>query len=184
MGKLLPFLPLLPLVFTLSGCARAQARTEPLGPPLDIPAPPPREIAILEVEPPPPPPAPEEPVRTQPPRPRPAPPRVEAAKPEPVPETTRRPEEVAKPAGSTTLQTTPTGAEGELERAIRDALGRAAADLARTDDRGLSADARSQYDTARRFMQQAEDALRVRNLVFGKNLADKAASLAAQLGGR
>jgi hypothetical protein len=71
-----------------------------------------------------------------------------------------------------------------LERSIRDALARAGADLARIDYRGLSADARSQYDTAKRFMQQAEDAMRVRNLVFGKNLADKAASLAAQLSGR
>ena len=185
-AQLLPFLPVLPFVLSLSGCARAQARTVPEGPPLDIPAPPPREVAILDVEASPAPaPLPEEPARTQPARPRPAAPRAEVAKPEvPVVETERRSDEITKTAAPTTLQTTPTGAEGELERAIREALARAAADLARIDYRGLNADARSQYDTAKRFMQQAEDAVRARNLVFGKNLADKAALLAAQLGGR
>ena len=48
----------------------------------------------------------------------------------------------------------------------------------------LNADAQTQYDTAKRFIRQAEDALRAKNLVFAKNLADKAAALAAQLAGR
>ena len=125
----------------------------------------------------------EEPVRTPPARPRPAPPPAESARPEPpaaapIP----RADEASK--SPTTLQTTPAGAEGELERAIRDSLARAAADLARIDYQKLNPDARSQYATAQRFSQQAEDAVRGRNLLFGKNLADKAASLAAQLAGR
>ena len=41
----------------------------------------------------------------------------------------------------------------------------------------------TQYDTAKRFIRQAEDAMRTKNLLFAKNLADKAAALAAQLGG-
>ena len=38
--------------------------------------------------------------------------------------------------------------------------------------------------TAKRFIQQADEAMRTKNLVFARNLADKAAVLAAQLGGR
>ena len=60
---------------------------------------------------------------------------------------------------------------------------RATADLNRVDYRALNADARTQYDTAKRFIRQAEDAVRAKNLVFAKNLADKAAALAAQLAG-
>jgi hypothetical protein len=33
-------------------------------------------------------------------------------------------------------------------------------------------------------MRQADEALRMRNLLFAKNLADKAAALASQLGGK
>lgn len=71
-----------------------------------------------------------------------------------------------------------------MERSIRETLARASADLGRVNTRGLNADARSQYDTARRFIEQAEDAIRAKNLVFAKNLADKSAALAAQLAGR
>jgi hypothetical protein len=60
-------------------------------------------------------------------------------------------------------------------------IARASADLSRIDYRALNEDARTQYDTAKRFVTQAEDALRTRNLVFARNLADKAAALAAQL---
>jgi hypothetical protein len=167
----------------LAGCAPAQARTVPEGPPLDVPAPPPREVAVLEIEPPPPPVLPvDEPEPPTPPRPRPAPPRPDAAKPEPPSEP---PRPAAEPSRApTTLQTTPAGAEGELEREIREALARAAADLARIDYRKLNPDARSQYYTAKRFSQQAEEAVRAKNLLFAKNLADKSALLAAQLAGR
>jgi hypothetical protein len=41
-----------------------------------------------------------------------------------------------------------------------------------------------QYDTAKRFIRQADDAVKSKNLVFAKNLADKAAVIAAQLAGR
>jgi hypothetical protein len=34
------------------------------------------------------------------------------------------------------------------------------------------------------MMRQADDAIRAKNLVFAKNLADKAAALAAQLASR
>lgn len=146
-------LPLLPVV--LSACTHAQAKTAPDTPPLNMPAPPPREIVAMETEAPPPAVTTEEPARAQPPKPRPAAPRADAPKPEAAPLDSPRPaEETQKPSAPTTLQTTPSYAEGELERAIREALSRASADLSRIDYRALNADAKSQYDTARRFVQQ------------------------------
>ena len=61
---------------------------------------------------------------------------------------------------------------------------RATADLNRIDYRALNAEARVQYDTAKRFISQAQEALRAKNLVFARSLADKAAALAAQLAGK
>jgi hypothetical protein len=71
-----------------------------------------------------------------------------------------------------------------VERGIRASLTRATADLNRIDYRVLNADARTQYDTAKRFVRQANEAMRSKNLLFAKSLADKAAALAAQLAGR
>ena len=88
------------------------------------------------------------------------------------------------PRPPTTLQTTPPTAEGEVERGIRASLVHATADLNRIDYRALNNDARTQYDTAKRFVDQAESAMRAKNLVFAKTVADKAAALAAQLAGR
>jgi hypothetical protein len=177
-----------------SGCIRAKAKTLPDGPPLDVPAAPAREAEPTEVEPPPLVPLITEPARNAPPvlRPapvrgqtsRPDPPRAEPPKVEPVPVEPPKPvEEPSKPPPSN-LQTTPQQAEGEVERAIRASLAKANGDLNRVDYRLLNADARYQYDTAKRFIRQADDALKTKNLVMAKNLADKAAVLAAQLGGR
>ena len=51
------------------------------------------------------------------------------------------------------------------------------------DYRKLSNEGRSQYDQAKRFADQAEQAIKERNFVFATTLAEKAATLAAQLGG-
>lgn len=172
-----------------SGCLRARANTVPNGPPLDVPAPPPRivlpvEVPIVTEAPPPEPgPPPDEPPRpATAPRPRPAGP-VEAPKTveEPPRSTPATPPAVVT---TPTLQTTPAAEEGEVERAIRATMNRAGADLNKIDYRALNANARTQYDTAKRFIQQAEDAIRMKNLPFAKNLADKAAALAVQLGGQ
>jgi hypothetical protein len=177
-----------------SGCAKAHAKTAPDAP-LDMPIPPPRDVEVVEVEPPPPVPLATEPARSLPPaRPRPAPTREqpraepkpelkpEPPKPEPAP-TDPRPAEEA-PHTPTTLQTAPATAETEVERAVRATMTRASGELNRIDYRGLNADARMQYDTAKRFIQQADDAMKAKNLVFARNLADKAAAIAAQLAGR
>ena len=105
---------------------------------------------------------------------------AEPAKVEPQPADSAKPvEENPKPP----LQTASPEREAELERKIRSVLARAAADLGRINYQALNIDARTQYDQARRFVSQAEDALRARNLVFAENLAGKAAALATQLAG-
>jgi outer membrane biosynthesis protein TonB len=187
MSKTLWFLVLVPLAV---GCTHAQAKTTPEMPALEMPAlempaPPPRDVEPNEAEAPQPVPLVAEPARNTPARPRPAPqpPKPEPPKPEPPPVESPKPaEEPAK--APTTLQTTPATEEGDVERGIRASLQRATADLNRVDYRALNADARTQYDTAKRFVRQADDAMRIKNLVFAKNLADKAATLAAQLAGR
>jgi hypothetical protein len=70
------------------------------------------------------------------------------------------------------------------EKKVRDVLARAARDLNRVDYRRLSTAGRSQYDQAKRFTEQAEQAIKDRNYVFATTLADKAAALAAELFGR
>ena len=181
------------LPMTTAACARPKAKTIAELPPLEMPPAPPRDIESNETEPLPPVPLPTEPARNAPPRTRPTAPAREpraneSARPEPTrPEATTeieapRAEEPPRPA--TTLQTTPPEAEGEVERNIRTTMQRATNDLNRIDYRVLNADARTQYDTAKSLIKQAESAVKSKNLVFAKSVADKAAALAAQLGGK
>jgi outer membrane biosynthesis protein TonB len=188
----------LALLFGLavSACTHAKAKTALDNPALDVPLPPEHDVEPVESEPLPPVPLPQEPARNTPARPRPTTqpppareqPRAEAPKPEPPkPEpapVVEQPKIEEAPRPPSTLQTMPTTAEGEAERTIRAALQRANNDLSRVDYRALNSDARNQYDTAKRIMRQADDAIRAKNLVYAKTLADKAASLAAQLAGR
>jgi outer membrane biosynthesis protein TonB len=194
---LVPALLLVCAAMTMPACTRAQAKVTP-DQPLDVPAPPPREVDVNDAEPPAPVPLVAEPARNAPARTRPAPantprpeaPHPDASKPEPSAAEPPKPAEEPKPAAAptppppTTLQTTPTENEGEVERAIRASLARANADLNRIDYRLLNRDARTQYDTAKRFVQQADSALREKNLIFAKTVADKAVVLAAQLSSR
>jgi hypothetical protein len=181
------------LPMTSTACARPKAKAIAELPPLEMPPAPPRDIEANESEPPPPVPLPTEPARNAPPRPRPAAPvrepranetaRPEAPRPEATTETEApKAEEPPKPA--TTLQTTPPEAEGEVERNIRSTMLKATNDLSRIDYRVLNKDARTQYDTAKSLIKQAETAVQSKNLVFAKSVADKAAALAAQLGGK
>jgi hypothetical protein len=173
----------LALVASLSGgaCATARATAEPVMPELLPPPPPPRIVETFPAEPLPtvePGPA-EHPlaapaVRT--------PPRV-VAKPEPpkVEEAPPVQERVVAPAGpSLTLKPGPS-VQAQTEASIRMLLERAARDLQRVNYAALGADGRAQFDTARRFKEQAEDALKNANLAFAGKLADKAATMAAVL---
>jgi hypothetical protein len=181
MRRALVLLTLIGLALPLGACAaKAQVRTETPMPVLDPPPPPPRVVADYTPAPEPLPvtPAaePATPVRpparpTRPERPEPAAP----ASPEPA-------DSAAKPSSAPSLTLTPTpGSESQTAAAIRDLLGRATRDLARVNAGSLNADGRAQYETARRFIQQAEEALKQRNIVFAGKLADKAATMAAVL---
>ena len=169
------------LTASLGACAaKAQVRSEVPLPLLDPPAPPPRVVASYEPEPTPiaitPAVEPAAPVRppTRSPRPE--------QKPEPAATTPEPAEAVARPGSGASLTLSPTpGSESQTAAAIRGLLDRASRDLARVNTSTLNTDSRTQYDTARRFIQQAEDALRTRNVVFAGKLADKAATMAAVL---
>lgn len=177
---------LLGVCIASGGCLRGQAKALPEIP-LEVPAPPPRSVEAVN-------PAeplivsfPEEPVPNTPSRPQPAPPpRADnrPAEPRPEPVEPPKPAEDAGRGPLPPLQTTPTQQEGEAERRVRVQLSQATTSLNRINVQALNADARQQFETARRFVSQAEDALRTRNLVFARNLAEKAAALALQLSGR
>jgi hypothetical protein len=169
-----------------AGCAKAQARTAPDGPPLDMPPPPARVIAPVD-----------EPIVSTP---------TAVDEPAPPPSTNRRParrpstEPVQKPdtpavAPAEAPAVTPADAPppeplptlrapGSEEKPIRDRLTLAQTNLSRVDYAKLSNDGRSQYEQSKRFIQQAEQALKDQNFVFAQTLADKAATLAAELSGR
>src|SRR5262245_34082199 len=184
----------LSLAMAAAGCSRLSARSVPEPPPpLDVPAPPPRVVETASAEPPNPGTLVDAPASGAPSSRRP-PPRAETPKPE-----TRKPESVAPPVPAvevpaapttepakpaTTLQTTPPEKEPALEQEIRAKLDRANKDLARVDYGRLSLEAQQQYDQAKSFATRAEGAVRDKKIVFARELADRAAIIAAQLAGR
>lgn len=178
-----PLFPLLIVVAVLAGgCAKAKAQVEPEMPVLAPPPPPPRVVAVYAEPEPVPAVEPEPAETTQAPRPRPNRPagtRNDAgARPEPAP--SQPPVRPTTPPPSVTLKPA-VGSEAKTEASIRDLVGRAGRDLGRANYAALDSDGRAQYDTAKRFLQQAEEALKSRNYVFAGKLADKAATLAAVL---
>ena len=154
-------------------------RTEVDVPLLTPPPPPPRIVTIYQEAPPA---APAPPlVEVVPARPagRPARPEAKPEAPvpaEPVPEAPKPP----PPPPSLTLTPSP-GAEAQTVVAIRELMARATRDLSRVNAASLNADGRAQAEAARRFLQQADEALKARNVVFAGKLADKAATIAAVL---
>ena len=160
----------------------------PTGLRLAMTAPPPRVLAPVEQPLVAAPAVPEVPAAPAPRAPTPPPPRRTAANPPAEPEARPEPEPVtAAPAPpldpGRELRAAPSTADAAAERQVRDLLVRAARSLGRVDYRRLSADGRSQYEQSKRFSDQAEDALRDRNFPFAATLADKAFTLATQLGG-
>jgi hypothetical protein len=108
--------------------------------------------------------------------------RPDTNKPEPAPVAPEVVAEAAKPATTPSLTLTPSpGSEAQTVAAIRGLIANATRDLSRVNAASLAADGRAQFDAARRFLQQAEEALKVRNVVYAGKLADKAATMAAVL---
>jgi hypothetical protein len=184
-------LPLVGLVCALSGAAacastRAQTRSDPA--PLEIPEPPPRLIEplpeVAEI------PAPEPERRESvPPLPRPSRPNREVAqanKSEPKPDAAKPPEAIPPvdppaPAPPRAELRTPDPVD---DQGVREILDRAQKNLDRVDYRTLAKEGQEQYNTAKRFMEQAKEALNARNQIAAKYLADKADTIAKELTGR
>ena len=171
--------PLL-LAAALTGCAaKAQVRNEVEVPLLDPPPAPPRVVVTyVEPEPPPEPPPVEAAVPA---KPAPRPPRA-VQQPDPVEPPPEPVVTATKPASPGALTLTPSpGSEAQTVTAIRALMDRASRDLQRVNAGALNHDGRAQLEQARRFLQQADEALKVRNIVFAGRLADKAATMAAIL---
>jgi hypothetical protein len=187
---------LLSAALAAGGCASTQART--VDRPLDVPEPPARAVEPLpedeqeaaEAET-----ITEEPTVPLPGRPVTRPPvaraprenRTEPARTDGAvkPEDIMGPPDEARPVDpGQELRTPQSTNDAEASRLIRETLVRAGQLLDRVDYRALNADAKAQYDTAKRFMTQADEALRARNFVFATSLAGKAETIATQLSGR
>ena len=166
-------------LLTLGSACGAQARSPVSLEPLDVPPVPPRvivpEIAVDEEEVAP----PADPVTPG----RPSPQRTDAPpKASEKAEPPRTPPEPARTEEAPRVRTPQTANDEQAERVVRSVMGRAQGALQNVNYQTLSSAARQQYDTARRFIAQAENALKIRNYVFARNLADKAETLARQLG--
>lgn len=177
------------------GCAKAQAKANVEGPPLAVPAPPPRVLAPVEetltedV-----PPAPEQPAtppagsgrtttaRPQTPNPR-RPPTTTAATPsattEPAPDAAPTP--AAPPAAEPPVVRPVPTQDTAAENRVREVMRKAAADLKGVDYRKLSAAGQGQYQQSQKFYDEADRALKERNYTLAATLADKAAIVASEL---
>lgn len=163
-------------LLTLGSACAVQARSPIVPAPLDVPPVPPRVIVpeIEEVEP--------QPVADTAAA-RPAP-RTDALRPADKPADPPKPPAQDPPRVDDTprVRTPQTANDDQADRDVRAIMARAQGTLDRVDYRPLSNAAKQQYDTAKRFIAQADRALRIRNYVFARNLADKAETLARQLG--
>ncbi len=178
------------VAFALTACGRQRLVTQPDLPPLGPPPPPPRMVAPPDTKDRSPATAPEtEPKPTG----RTAakdggtPERPSKAEP-PKGETPAKPgtppgrEDAQRPAG--TLQTMPPGTQAEMDRQVQSLLAQATRDLGRVNYSVLNADGKGQYETARRFIEQAQQAVKEQNLTLALRLADNAATIASVLAGR
>jgi hypothetical protein len=155
----------------IAGCAKARAQTVPDGPPLAMPAPPPRvvtppeepQVAIAA-------PPVEAPVA--------APPAAPPRTPPPTPPRTNTP---PAPGAGEARASRPSAADVAEERKVREVLVGASRAIDRVNRGRLNADGRAQYDQSKRLAEQAEQAVKERDWVFAMTLADKAATLAAEL---
>ena len=106
---------------------------------------------------------------------------AELPRPEAAVEGQRPAEEAPVSDPAPVLQLAPTTESAASEGTIRQQLIRAATDLNHVDYVALSADAKAQYDTAKRFITLGDQALKEQNLIFAATLADKAGAIATLL---
>lgn len=176
-------LPLALIGVALAGaaaCAHVQAAA-PQSSPLDVPAPPPRVVVppstdATDVDVPTPATTPP-PVATT--------PRRDATPPvRPPDRTPTTPPASAAPPTTETTPTVPletTSDTSALKTQTRQLIDNANRDLGRVARNTLSQDAKAQYDRAKSFVKQADNALREGNYTYAHTMAEKAAALAGQL---
>jgi hypothetical protein len=175
---------LLGLAGLASGCASGRAQVIEEQPTLAVPPVPPRSIETtpmiepIPVDPLPdytaPPasaPKPKPPARNNDPKPEP--------KPETPPETTTANVPNPPPVAPLRTATTPTGPEAM--RQIREILQRAEAILSKVDYQKLGEDRRQNYDSAKNYIQQAEEKMKQADLTLAMNFANRAENIAKTL---
>jgi outer membrane biosynthesis protein TonB len=183
---------LLTLTTALGGCAKTHAQTTPEMAGLEVPAPPARVVT-----PPAPDPLPEEltppdaDARVDRPRNGRPQPKTESRKEAPAQKTEPPPQEPPKPVPQIppapptgTLQPQLPAAISDVDRQVNEQLTKAKSTLDRVDYQRLSVEGKAQYDSVKRFIEQARQALAEKNVVFASKLAEKAVSLADGLIGR
>ncbi len=184
-------------VLALGGCAKKAPVAQAAPTPLEVPVVPPRLVGPVVVE---------EPAVPTAETPEPAPPRQRApratargtgngtepvVKVVPPPESAKAPETSnGQPAAGTStaqagpaplLRTPDTADDESVAKSVRDTLNRADQNLNKVNYQALNPGAKAQHDTARRFIAQAQEALKNRRLDFARFLADKADRLSASL---
>ena len=183
---------LLPIAASLlaGACASASAKSKgapaltiPPAPPRVIepsPEPPPEPVNDLPVVAPMPPPAPSP--RALRPAPRPQPEKPPEKPPETVTET---PAPVPQPPAQPPAQLrTPQSADVNASRAVQATIDRANTLLNGVDYRLLNNERKKAYDDAKRFIIEADAAVKQGNLVFAQGVANKAETLARELAGK
>jgi hypothetical protein len=185
------------VVLPAAGCAAAQAKAPVERPALEVPPVPPR--AVEPPPPPPPDPVPSLPEASAPggstgstttaPRNR----QTREANKEPVKPPESKPEppptvEVPPPAAASTvppLRTPDTPAASDAaSRVVRETIDRVRKTLDSIDYRLLKPELKKEYDNAKQFLLQAEDAVGKTNYELARSLTDKADRIAKQLQGR
>jgi len=161
------------------GCAAHAAPLVPSNAPaLDAPEPPQRVVVPAPEQPTLPPPTEEPPASAVPPASGVKPP-VRNPTPRPVASPPPPEPPVAPPSAPAILLTSANSPA--FEKSVRDQLERARADLGQVSRASLGTDAKAQFDAAQGFIRQADEALKVKNLIYAGQLADKAATMAALL---
>ena len=171
------------LLLSLTACGtKAKAQTLPDGPPLAVPIAPVHEIVIEQIAEAPPEPEPErvpEPVVSTP---KPTITKVQPGKPQPAQTPpASQPAAVTTPPAPEVVRAAPAASAGD-EKKVRDLLTKASNDRdKRVDYQKLSDEGKQQYNQSKRFSEQAEQAIKEKNYPYALSLADKAATLAAEL---
>lgn len=179
----------------MASCASASAKTVDR-PALNVPPPPPRIVEPAQEPLPEPvgeiPSSPAAPPAARPGRParetaKPpaADPKTEAKPAEPQkPETTPSTEPVAPVTPPAQLRTPQTADTSGAAKTVQATIDRARSTLSKVDYTPLSQERKNAYNDAKRFMDQAEAALKEGNYVFAQAVANKAETLAKELAGR